>query len=699
MDRVRSIGDRSALDAAGDPAQIVAPASRRSGRLGCVALALLMATFGATAQAEEADLADMALEDLFAMEVTSLTKSAGRLSDTPAAIFVLTGEDIRRSGVRSIPEALRMVPGLQVARLSGNKWAISARGFNSLFSDKMLVLIDGRSVYTPLYAGVYWDVQDTLLEDIDRIEVIRGPGGTLWGANAVNGVINIVTKRASETQGLLVQGGGGTVERAYAATRYGGEVGDGVQYRGYFKYDKNTSLDDPLPFPPPAGQYAFDGTEQFRGGFRIDAQPTENGELTLQGDGYGTVADTTFQSIARALAPATPRIPVSRDLMGGNVLTHYRHDLQEWGEVMFRAYYDRSQREDTFNVLWGEIRDTVSVELQHTVSLPASMEMTWGGQYWWTSEDITPGLETTYVPADFEEDLLTGFVQIQGKWLDDRLRILLGSKFIDNDHTGFEIQPSLRVSGNPVPEDLGWGRHTLWASATRAVRLPSRSLDDLQVAPPGFPTLLSGNRSADSEIVWAFEGGWRVEPIERVELDVAGYYNLYRDIFSLEPTPGAPLGLPLTWRNLIEGDGYGIEVSASWRPFDWWKLRVGYTWAELDLFPEPGSLSAFLPVGIGSPAVSAGTPEHQVQAVSTIDLPCDVEFDTHLYWVDDVPLFGIPSYLRLDLRLGWRPVEWLELYASGMNLTEDEHQEWAYEFEYTYTLVPRSVVAGATIRY
>lgn len=661
--------------------------------------AVVLAVLGGLASpvlAEEpaADLADLQLEDLFNMEVTSLTKSAQRFSDTPAAIHVLTGEDIRRSGVRSIPEALRMVPGLQVAQLSGNKWAISARGFNSIFSDKMLVLIDGRSVYTPLFAGVYWDVQDTLLEDIDRIEVIRGPGGTLWGANAVNGVINIVTRKAADTQGLLVDGGGGNVERGFAAGRYGGEIGEKVQYRGYFKYNDRTAYGDPNPA---AGAYAFDSTEAYRGGVRVDMQIAESSDVTLSADIYDGTSDNVAQSILETITPGVPRLPTVGELRGGNVLGLYEQGLADWGDLMFKFYYDRSQR---FDIVWGEVRNTWDIDFQHSIKLPWQTDLSWGVQYRYTNEEITPGFETTFLPQTFDEDLVTGFLQFGWAFFEDRLQILLGTKLIDNDHTGFEYQPSLRFSVMPVPEDLGWGNHTFWGAVTRAVRLPSRSIDDILVRPPTFPIdVLSGNPNALSEIVYAFEAGYRVEPISSLQFDIAGYYNLYRDVFSLELNPANPLGVPLSWANLMEGDGYGIELSVSWRPVDWWTLRVGYTWGELHIEALPGSTSAGLPVGIGNPNVSGGLPENQLQIVSTLDLPKGLQFDTQVYYVDDIPLFAIDSYFRLDLRLGWQATKWLELYVSGMNLTQNVHQEWAYEFEYTYTLVPRSYLAGATLRF
>lgn len=648
----------------------------------------------AAAEPADADLADLQLEDLFNMEVTSLTKSAKRFSDTPAAIYVLTSEDIRRSGVRSIPEALRMVPGLQVAQLSGNKWAISARGFNSIFSDKMLVTIDGRSVYTPLFAGVYWDVQDTLIEDIDRIEVIRGPGGTLWGANAVNGVINIVTKRAADTQGVLVDGGGGNVERGFASARYGGKIGDKVQYRGFFKYFQRTAFDDPNPA---AGAFAFDATEAYRGGVRLDTQPTEKSKVTISADFYDGTSDNVAQSILETIAPGVPRMPTVGQLRGGNVLGLYEQGLDRFGELMFKFYYDRSQR---FDIVWGEVRNTWDLEFQHSVDLPWSTDMSWGLQYRYTNEVITPGFETTFLPQNFDEDLFTGFLQFGFGFFDERLQILLGSKFIENDHTGFEAQPSIRFAATPFAKEAGWGEHTFWGAITRAVRLPSRSIDDILVQPQGFPVdILNGNRNAISEIVYAFEAGYRVTPITAIQFDLAGYYNLYRDLFSLELNPGNPLGVPLTWANQMEGDGYGIEISVSWQPVPWWQLRVGYTWAELALTALPGSTSAGLPVGIGNPAVSGGVPKNQVQILSSLDLPHGVDFDAQLYYVDDIVLFNINSYFRLDLRLGWQATDWLELYVSGMNLTQNSHQEWAYEFEYTYTLVPRSYLAGATIRF
>lgn len=430
---------------------------------------------------EIADLAEMDIEDLFDIEITSLTKSSQRLSETPAAIFVVTNEDLRRSGVRSIPEALRMVPGLQVARISGNRWAISSRGFNSIFSDKMLVMIDGRSVYTPLYAGVYWDVQDTLLEDIDRIEVIRGPGGTLWGANATNGVINIVTKSATETTGGLVTGGGGKTETGFAGVRYGHSFGDVGAARAFFKFDQRSESErsGPENVIPPSSipEDPFDGTKSYRAGFRSDWDLTDKDHLTVQADGYRGWSDTGIRSVLHTYSPVAPLLPASTttsNTKGGNVLARWTHTFSDSQDMTLQFYYDNTQRADA---VWEEKLNTWDVDFNHHADFFLGTEVTWGLGYRRFNDEMVDGFEVQWRPPSKNQNLFTGFVQFEGSFFDDRLSVYLGTKAENNDTTGWEFQPSIRGAFNPAENQ------TVWASVTRAVRTPSRSTDDMYAFP------------------------------------------------------------------------------------------------------------------------------------------------------------------------------------------------------------------------
>lgn len=662
--------------------------SRPTHRIAIACLAALVLASGlgpsaAHAAGGDTDLAELDIEDLFDLEVTSLSKKAQRFTEAAAAIYVVSGDDIRRSGMRSIPEALRMVPGLQVARLSGNRWAISARGFGSLFSDKLLVLIDGRSMYTPLFAGVYWDTVDTLIEDIDRIEVIRGPGGTLWGANAVNGVINIVTKNANQTQGVLVSGGAGNIDR-FGAGRFGGKLGEDLAYRGYAKYYNNPH------FKAENGVPAHDATEQGRGGVRFDWAPTDDDQLTLEGDYYYGHSDATVDT-SFALFPDT-YARTDTKVQGGHVLGRYAHAFSDGNDLAFQAYYDRTERDDA---MWEEWRNTVDLDFQHRFPIPVEVptEIMWGLGYRYTEDDVDEGL-ATFDPDHRDENLYTGFVQGELVLFDDILRLTAGTKAEHNDHTGWEFQPTVRTA--VVPSES----QTLWASFTRAVRTPARSNDDLQINQVGglpVPNAVRGNPFSKSEKVYAIEGGYRLQPIETVSLDLAGYYNIYDDLQTLEVNQLAPVP-DIQFDNKMHGKGWGVEVYGSWRPLDWWKLQAWYTYAELKLSLDNDSLAQPL-IPLGSEAVEDGVPSNSFQIRSSFDLPYDTEFDTAFWWVDKVKALNIGSYERLDLRLGWKPIESLELAFVAQNVTDGKHREWAHEFGYVGTQIPRSFYGALTWTY
>jgi iron complex outermembrane receptor protein len=535
-----------------------------------------------------ADLTQLSLEDLMDIEITSVAKKAQKLSEAPAAVFVITNDDLRRSGVTSIPEALRMVPGLQVARIDANKWAITPRGFNGRFSNKLLVMMDGRSVYTPLFSGVYWDMKDTLLEDVDRIEVIRGPGAALWGANAVNGVINIITKRSEDTQGGLVVAGAGTEERGFGAVRYGGKLGQDNYCRVYAKYLNR----DSGVFP--SGEDGADEWDVLRAGFRMDWQGSGPDALTLQGDIYDGGAGV--MAVTKSFDPhAPPTFDEDEGISGANLLGRWKHTVSDTSEIALQVYYDRTERN---GIILDQIHDTFDLDLQQQFALGKRQEIVWGLGYRFVSDNIDNTFYGSWDPDSRDDDLYSGFVQDDITLIKDRLRLTLGSKFEHNDYTGSEIQPNGRLMWT-----LQEG-HSIWAAVSRAVRTPSRTEEDgrlnTTVLPPGsllplFPgygvVSLFGDGNYESEELLAYELGYRVLPTDQFSVDIAAFYNDYSNLRTLEP--GNPslevspspthLVFPFTADNKMDGETYGVEVAADWRASDWWRIHASYTYLQIQL--------------------------------------------------------------------------------------------------------------------
>ena len=417
---------------------------------------------------------DLPLEDLLSMEVTSVSKKKQRLTEAAAAVFVITQEDIRRSGVTSIPEALRLAPGLQVAKIDANKWAISSRGFNTQFVNKLLVLIDGRSVYTPSYSGVYWDAQDTLLEDIDRIEVIRGPGATLWGANAVNGVINIITKQAGDTQGGLMVASAGNEEKVIAGLRYGAELNKNTHGRLYLKFNERDSS-----YAPGLDDEAGDDWKSLRGGFRIDSQPSDKDRWTVQGDVYEADENQTLNLWRDPSDPSNLNFaPFYLDAntadeiesSGWNLLTRWDHLLSNTSNITLQLYYDHTKRAENFLL---QEQDTLDIDFQHQLEVFGNHDLVWGLGYRHIEDEFSNTYIVAFLPDSGSSDLFSAFLQDEIELLPDRLRLTLGSKFEQNDFTGFEVQPSARLIWLPTE------RSTLWGSVSRAVRTPSRLEDRL----------------------------------------------------------------------------------------------------------------------------------------------------------------------------------------------------------------------------
>ncbi len=512
------------------------PNKRRARRsLGAAASLVIVAVGGiATAQGTaDDDLTQLSIEELMNVEIFSAAKKTQKLFDTPAAAFVITREDIRRSGATSVPEVLRIVPGVEVAQISASEWAISIRGFNDRFASKLLVLIDGRSVYTPLFSGVYWGPQDTvLLEDVESIEVVRGPGGTLWGANAVNGVINIRTRQARDTQGALATVLGGNQE-SNAALRYGDRLGENGYYRVYAKGFRRDALRDA------EGDRAHDAWDQVQGGFRADWTLSGRDELTLQGDFYDGQPDQTL-TISSLTPPSAPIVEDSVDLRGGNLLFRWKRQLGADSEWILQTYYDANERRE---VDLDQRIDTFDIEFQHRFPWGDRQEITWGLGYRSVRDDLDGSFTVSFDPTSRRTELYSAFVQDEIRLL-DHLRLTLGSKFEHNDYTGFEIQPTARLLWQVDPQQSVWG------AVSRAVRTPSRSDSDIRINLAGIPgtppTLLSifGNEDLDSEELLSFELGYRSEPRRDLSLDVTAFYNRYDQLINVEGSASFELTPP-----------------------------------------------------------------------------------------------------------------------------------------------------------
>jgi iron complex outermembrane receptor protein len=629
-------------------------------------------------------LADLSLEELMNVEVFSVSKKPQKLSESAAAIYVLTQEDIRRSGATSIMDALRLVPGVQVANLNRNIYSITVRGFNERFANKLLVLIDGRSVYTPLFAGVYWDVQDTVLEDVDRIEVIRGPGGTLWGANAVNGVINVITKSAADTQGTLVSALAGNEENGTYVARQGAKLGDDVNVRVYGKYFDRESYH---------GWTQDSGMDQWRngrGGFRMDWDASERDAVTVQGEYYA--GDSFSQTQAFLLVPPylEPSIRQRNDIAGAHLLTRWSRDLKDRGQTELQLYYDRTDRR---SLDFSEYRDTVDLEFQHNLRIGERHELIWGLNYRFLHDDTGATFEFTLDPGHRAHHLFTGFVQNELRLLDDALRLTLGTKIEHNDYTGVELQPSGRFLWKAAKE------HTVWGAVSRAVRTPSRAEEDIRinagVIPPdpmdpmSLPVLvaLTGSKSFGSEELIAFELGYRTEVASALSIDIATFYNIYDDIRSaviagppVVEADSAPLHVTQFYTSIngTSAETWGVEVAADLVVSEAWRLRGGYTYLNIDT-DDP-----FVPIpnGIIDTGEDSSSPDHSFFVRSLAKLPFGIELDANLRYVDGLTTVSnnvptkIDEYITADLRLAYSPIEGLELSVVGLNLFEDDHSEF-----------------------
>jgi iron complex outermembrane recepter protein len=588
-------------------------------------------------------LKKMSLEELMNIEVTSVSKHPEKLTQAASAIQVITQEDIRNSGAKTIPEALRLASNLQVAQVNSSQWAISARGFDNVLANRLLVLIDGRSVYTPLYAGVFWDVQNLVLEDVDRIEVISGPGGTLWGANAVNGVINIITKSAADTKGLFVEGATGNDFPGLGSIRYGGQINDNLSYRVYgtgFKLGNTIDTN---------GRTTNDQWPMIQGGFRIDWNTSKDDQLMLQTNIYNGKPD-----------PNAVDTPVATN--GDNIIVRWNHKTSEKSDFQLQAYYDRTYRD--FGSGLSEDLKTYDIEWQNKYRIGEHHTLTYGTDLRSMDDSVTNLKLLGFFPGHKMLYLYSLFVQDEILLIKDRLHFTAGLKDEHNSYTGFEYQPNGR---------LAWTlstKQTIWAAVSRAVRTPSRIDRDFAIyLTPTLPPYLKGDSSFISETVIAYELGWRIEPLKNLSVSLATFYNVYDDIRSAEPGP-PPLHIPITIGNDVRGNTYGFELSATYQLTNWWNLRGGYTFLRKDLSVKPGT------VDLNGATAESDDPESQVLIQSNINLPYRIELGTVVRYVDKLPKPYVPAYTGLDLRIGWKLSKVVELNIVGQNLLDKQRLEF-----------------------
>jgi len=606
-------------------------------------------------QANGEPLKQLSLAELGNVAVTTTSKEPEEVWKTPAAVFVITQEDIRRSGATSIPEVLRLAPGVEVAQVDSDHWSVGIRGFGAALASKLLVLIDGRSVYTPLFAGVYWQAQATPLEDIERIEVIRGPGGTIWGANAVDGVINIITKSAKDTHGALASLGGGNVDQGTSSLRYGDSTGMGFNYRVYgMGFDRGAEFH-------PAGTN-FDEWRMAQGGFRTDWDRNARDTFTFQGDIYseGAGEATTY---ALYSPPSQVNAYGTADLTGGNLIGRWKRVLNEGSDFQLQAYFDRTNH---FEPEFGETRDTFDVDFLDHLTLPGQQNFLWG-----LGARVSPSNVIQLVPSiDFlpqhQTDLIySGFVQDEIAFFNHQFSVTVGTKLEHNNYTGFEVQPSGRLLWNRTP------RESLWGSVTRAVRTPSRLDTDVELTDyagtlSGLPAYLRVN-------------GYRKLVTPHCYVDVALFYNNYNDLYSfqvgapfLEASPApAHAVIPLLTSNGIHGNTKGFEVSPDWKPVKGWELRASYSYLDMELENKASSNDPTSVAGY-----EGSSPRHEVVIQSFVNLPKKMDFDQTYRYASALPAQTVASYQTMDSRFGWHINPELELSVGGQNLLQPHFSQF-----------------------
>ena len=653
-------------------------ARARYGAIFSLAFSLGLAAPALTARAaegkmvalDERELGKLDLEDLGKIKVTTVSRQESTVQQSAAAITVITPEMIRRSGATTIPELFRLVPGMDVARIDANKWAISSRGFNDRFVGKQLVQIDGRTLYNPINAGVYWDGVDYTLEDIERIEVIRGPGASLWGANGMNGVINIITKSAKDTQGGLLSGGTGTEERGFGSFRYGAKLGEDSYFR---VYGKGFTRDGAFA----ADGYPNDDWNSQRGGFRMDWPTVGANAFTLQGDFFRSVAG---RRDSRPSTNAPPFRYVNREdevTTGGNVVGRWSRELSADSRWTLQTYWDRFERHSTTKLFGFDI-NTFDVDFQHQLLPHERWKLVYGAGYRLNSLGFAGSAADNGFaigPPSTKRNLqfFSAFVNNEFSLVPDRLTLTLGSRFEHNDFTGFEVQPTARLLWTPTK------KQSAWAAVSRALKTPSLLENDLEVGAlpspgPVFARVLP-NQELRSEELLSFELGYRIQPVEKLSFDTALFYNDYRNLNvavagARYTNSFGTVILPLTMNNRMSGDSVGGEVGATWQVAESWRLHGAYSLLKLNLHRGAG-------VAPSAEAIEGKSPQQQVFVQSSWNLSREWEFDLLGRYVDGLPGFkpAVASYVSLDARMLWRVRKNLDLEIVGQNLLESRHAE------------------------
>jgi iron complex outermembrane recepter protein len=642
------------------------------------------------------DLANASLEDLMKVEVTSVSKKEQTLSRTAAAVFVITQEDIERSGAANIPDVLRMVPGMDVAQINASTWAVSARGLNGQFGNELLVLIDGRNVYTPTFGGVFWDTLDLPLENIERIEVIRGPGASVWGENAVNGVVNIIPKKAADTHGVMMTAGGGNTEPRFGTLQYGGLMRGKVDYRVYGKYF------DEQDMRPLDGPNAGDGWHLIRGGVRTDTRLSDGDTLTVQGDMYtGREGDPTFR-LPSLFAPGPTDQQLFVNVSGGFVQSMWNHDFSGRSDMTLSGSYDTYERSD----LLDDHREAANLDFRHHYVAGKRQEIVWGAMFRYTTEESHGSTGVSLVPPKQDETIFSFFVQDEIAAIADRLYLTAGSKFERNTYSGFAAMPTVRVVYQFSQ------RRMTWAAVSRAVRSPAQVDTSLRqnsgaiTEPDGTPAVISsfGNPNVKDEGLVAYEAGYRMTLCKTLSVDLAAYYNDYDNQNSDEPappffetTPAPPhLVLPTIEENLNHGETHGAEIAAKWKVTSRWTLDPSYDFERLHFHPSSGSQDFET-----GPSTEGSDPRQHARLRSNVDLTEKIGWNVAAYFTGRLAAQDVPSYTRLDTNLIWHIRENVTFGIYGQNLLKDRHLEFddSQGSSTRATLVRRSAYAKLTWRF
>jgi iron complex outermembrane recepter protein len=675
-----------------------APRTRHAGTVGawvgrfvisCLAFILL------STLAKAGDLTDLSLEDLMNTKVTSVSKTEQTLGRTASAIFVITATDIARSGATNVPDLLRMVPGVDVAQINANTWAISARGLNGRFSNELLVILDGRNLYTPTFGGVLWDTLDLPLEDIERIEVIRGPGAAVWGANAVNGVINIITKKATETQGGMLVVGAGNLDQGFGTAQYGGGLGKNTNYRIFTKYFNQDHM------PAANGAVGFDGWHLLRGGFRTDSHLSPKDNLTVEGDLYAGEENSPTSFLPSVTSPGLINIDIQNPLSGGFLSSAWDHAISARSDTRLQISFDRYKYTDVVN----ETRNTVAVDFQHHFLWGDRQDIVWGGGYRDSASDTRGTLTGSFVPPNLNMQVFSAFFQDEVALVQNRLYVTLGSKLEHNPYTGFVLMPSAHVSWTVSPGQMFWG------GISRAERTPAENVTAVRAnvggfpGPDGTPVLLAfiGNPNFKNEGATAYEVGSRTTIARDLSIDIATFYTTYDHqqtdepaaaFFENSPSP-AHMVVPLTFLNLEHGEAHGFEIAANWKVTGRWRLSPGYAFEQIHMHltaPSQDTSTVFDDEG--------SSPVHSAQLRSHVDLRHGMSWDVSGYFVDRVKSGGAPAYTRLDTGLTWRWTEALSMSVVGQDLLKDRHLEYVDDAGgVRSTLVKRSIYTKLTWQF